>query len=288
MRILSVSHWSFGRDRDLLRAFRDLLEEARVQLHDLRSDPDLNRTTVVFSSDLGLVKEILCSLAEAALPRIDLSRHAGAHERTGALDSCTLIIPFRDPTRQENEMVFGVTELIGATLAARYEIPVYLCDRASRCLEADVLEIREGGFGVLQSRDLRPDFGPRQAHAELGVALVGVRDFYLTFQIDFESPNGGFARTLEREARELRTAGDPHFLGVEPSSASLASRDRARLSIELSLPDLATPDSVIEWALDRAARAGIRAFGAELVGAIRVSDLPGATRLSVRDAQILG
>lgn len=288
MRVLSASHWSFGRDRDLLRSLRDLLGEARVHLHDIRSDPDLNRTTVVFSSDLGLVKEILCSLADAALPRIDLSRHAGSHERTGALDSCTLVIPFRDPTRQENEMLLGVTELIAATLAARYEIPVYLCDRASRCLEADVLEIREGGFGVLQSRDLRPDFGPRQAHAELGVALVGVRDFYLTFQIDFESPNGGFARTLDREARELRTAGDPHFLGVEPSSNSLASRDRARLSIELSLPDLATPDRVIEWALDRAARAGIRAFGAELVGAIRVSDLPGATRLSVRDEQILG
>lgn len=185
-------------------------------------------------------------------------------------------------------MVLRITELIAATLAARYEVPVYLCDRASRCLEADVLEIREGGFGVLQSRELRPDFGPRQAHSELGVALVGVRDFYLTFQIDFESPNGGFARTLEREARELRTAGDPHFLGVEPSSASLASRDRARLSVELSLPDLATPDRVIEWALDRAARAGIRAFGAELAGAIRVSDLPGATRLAVREEQILG
>jgi glutamate formiminotransferase len=288
MRLLSVTHWSFGRDRDLLRAFRDLLEVDDVHLHDLRSDPDLNRTTVVFSAENELVKKTVCALADAALPRIDLSRHAGSHERTGALDSCTLIIPFRDPSRQEMEMVFGTAELIGATLAARFEIPVYLCDRASRCLEADVLEIRAGGFGVLQSRDLRPDFGPRQSHSELGVALVGVRDFYLTFQIDFESPNGGFARTLDREARELRTAGDPHFLGVEPSSASLASRDRARLSIELSLPDLATPDRIIEWAMDRAARAGIRAFGAELVGAIRVSDLPGATRLSVRDAQILG
>jgi hypothetical protein len=56
----------------------------------------------------------------------------------------------------------------------------------------------------------------------------------------------------------------------------------------LDLPDLASPDPIIEWAMDRSSRAGIRAFGAELVGAIRVSDLPGATRLSIRDPQILG
>lgn len=288
MRLLSISHWSFGRDRELLRALREVLEMPGVHLHDIRSDPDLNRTMVAFSAEIEKVKRTICSLADTALPRIDLSRHTGSHERTGALDSCTLVIPFRDPSRQETEVVLGAAELIAASLAAHFQIPVYLCDRASRCMEADVLDLRDGGFGLLQTRDLRPDFGPCLAHPELGVALVGVRDFYLTFQIDFESPNGGFARTLQREAIELRTAGDPHFLGVEPTSASVASRDRARLAVELSLPDLATPDRIIEWALDRAARAGIRAFGAELVGAIRVSDLPGATRLSIRDSQILG
>lgn len=288
MLLLSVTHWSFGRDRELLRSFREQLDTAQVAVHDLRSDPDLNRTTVVFSAGHESVRTTIVKLAAEAMPRINLSRHVGAHARTGALDSCSLIVPFRDPTRQEMEFAHGTTELLAATIAARFEVPVFLIDKASRSFEAEALEIRDGGFGSLNGQTLTPDFGPCEVNEQLGVSLIGIRDFFLTFQIDFESPNGGFARTLEREARELRTAGDPHFLGTEPSAASLASRDRARLTMELSLPDLASPDPIIEWAMDRSARAGIRAFGAELVGAVRVSDLPGATRLSIRDQQILG
>lgn len=288
MRLLAVTHWSFGRDKEVLRAMREILEAANVHLHDVRSDPDLNRTSLVFSADHEIVRLVIVQLAGEVLPRIDLGRHVGAHSRTGGLDSCSLIIPFRDPTRQEMEFVQGTTELLAATIAARFEVPVFLTDRAARAMEAEALEIRDAGFGSLGGQSLSPDFGPSVAHPQLGVSLIGIRDYFLTFQIDFESPNGGFARTLEREARELRTAGDPHFLGTNPSAASLASRDRARLSMELDLPDLASPDPIIEWAMDRSARAGIRAFGAELVGAIRVSDLPGATRLSVRDQQILG
>ena len=288
MRLLGFTHWSSGRDRELLRAFRDRIETEVVDLHDLRSDPDLNRTTVVLSGENDAIKQAVCGLAALALPRIDLGRHAGSHERTGALDSCTLVVPFRDPTLQEIELTYGTAELLAATLAARYELPVFLCDKAARCGEADVLDIRQGGFGTLQSRPLDPDFGPSIAHPQLGVTMVSVRDYFLTFQIDFESPNGGIARSLDQEARELRYAGDPHFLGVETHFSSMASRDRARLTLELTLPDLTSPDPIIQWAMDRAARSGIRAYGAELVGAIRVSDLPGATRLSVRESQILG
>lgn len=288
MRLLAVTHWSFGRDRELLRCMREMIDEPDIHLHDIRCDPDLNRTSIVFSAEHESVRSMVVKLSSEALPRIDLSRHMGAHGRTGALDSCSLIIPFRDPTRQEMEFAHGTTELLAATIAARFEVPVFLTDKAARALEAEALEIRDGGFGSLGGQMLSPDFGPSHVHPQLGVSMIGIRDFFLTFQIDFESPNGGFARTLDREARELRTAGDPHFLGTEPSAFSLASRDRARLYLEIDLPDLSSPDPIIEWAMDRSARAGIRALGAELVGAIRVSDLPGSTRLSVRDQQILG
>ncbi len=288
MQLLAITHWSFGRDRDLLRSMRELIDQTQVNFHDIRTDPDLNRTTIVFSAERDLARSLVLDLAALALPRIDLARHAGSHERTGALDTCTLVVPFRDVTKQDMEYAQETTELLAAGIAANFEVPVLLVDKAARALEAEALEIRDGGFGSLYGQTLSPDFGPSHAHPHLGVSLVGIRDYYLTFQIEFESPNGGFARTLEKEARELREAGDPHFLGVESTAASLASRSRARLSLELSLPDLASPDPLIEWATDRCARGGIRVYGADLVGAIRVSDLPGATRLSVRDQQILG
>lgn len=288
MRLLAVAHWSFGRDRELLRAFRDVFSSDTLRLHDLRSDPDLNRTLTVFTSEHDLVRETVLKLAGLALPRIDLGRHRGVHERTGALDACALIIPFRDPTRQDIEIAHGATERLAAQLAATFQVPVLLTDKASRRAEGEELGVRAGGFGSLEARELWPDFGPRAPHPELGVAMVGFREYSLHFQVDFEAPNGGFARGLAREAFELRAAGDPHFLGVEAVSHVLASRNRERLSIELSLPDLAIPDPIVQWALDRSARSGFRAFGAELVGAARVSDLPGATRLSVREDQIMG
>lgn len=288
MRLLAATHWSFGRDRDLLRAFRDVFEFESLTLHDLRSDPDLNRTSVVSSAEEDLLREAILRLAELALPRIDLSRHRGTHERTGALDVCTLIIPQRDPTLLEIETAHAATERLGAGLAAKFHMPVVLTGKVSRRAEADELGVREGGFGSLEAKELAPDFGPQIAHAELGLAMVGLRDYSVHFQIDFEAPNGGLARSLARESIELRAAGDPHFLGVEATSHVLVSRNRERLSVELTLPDLATADPIVEWALDRSARAGFRAFGAELVGAARVSDLPGATRLSIREEQIIG
>lgn len=288
MRILAVTHWSFGRDRELVRSFREELDHPALQAHDLRTDPDLNRTLAVFSCEREMVTDTILRLADLAFPRIDLTRHIGTHPRTGALDVCSLVVPFRDPTPVETETVLAEAELLAAGIAAHQQLPVYLCDKASRRMESEMIGIRAGGFGSLLEQGLRPDFGPSHAHPQLGIAMVSVKDFALSFQMDFESPNGGFAKTLEKEACELRNAGDPHFLGVECSSHSLTSRSRARLYFDLTLPDLAAPDPIVKWAVDRAARAGLRAHGAELVGAIRVGDLPGATRVSVRDAQILG
>lgn len=288
MRLLAVTHWSFGRDRELIRAMRDELDHPAIQCHDLRTDPDLNRTLAVFSAEREMINETLLRLSDLAFPRIDLSKHTGRHPRTGALDVCNLIVPFREPTPVETESALAEAEMVAASIAAHQNIPVYLCDKATRRFESEILDIRERGFGSLLDHTIRPDFGPCSAHPQLGITLVAVRDFYLSFQIDFEAPNEGFARTLEREANELRNAGDPHFLGAEPSSFHLPTRNRARLSMDLSLPDLASPDPVIQWAIERSAREKIRSYGAELVGAIRMSDLPGATRLSLRDSQILG
>src|SRR5436309_2667795 len=103
MRLLAVTHWSFGRDRELLRSMREALDDPTIHLHDIRSDPDLNRTLIVFSAEHELARTTIAKLADLAFPCIDLGRHAGAHERTGGLDTCSLIVPFRDPTLQEME-----------------------------------------------------------------------------------------------------------------------------------------------------------------------------------------
>src|ERR1044072_4095309 len=91
MRVLTAPASSFGRDSDLLFRFRDVLAGLPLDIHCLRSDVDLNRTTATFSGDLEPVFEALEQMCRLAFDRIDLNHHVGAHSRTGALDLCPFV-----------------------------------------------------------------------------------------------------------------------------------------------------------------------------------------------------
>ncbi|MEJ5170254.1 MAG: hypothetical protein WHU10_04640, partial [Fimbriimonadales bacterium] len=83
MRLTTVPNWSFGRDRDLLRRMRDVLDDSGARVHFAESDPDHNRTVTAFTHDAERLKDVLLRLCELAFDRIDLNRHVGVHPRIG-------------------------------------------------------------------------------------------------------------------------------------------------------------------------------------------------------------
>ena len=284
MRLLTVPNWSFGRDRDLLHLFEDLLSGWGLTIHFLESDVDHNRTVSAFSGDPEVVFERLERLAEAAFERIDLNRHVGVHPRIGALDVCPFL-----PLDCGGYPLGLKIEAFGQRLAERFSLPVYLYEKSERGVHSkDLPHLRDGGFGGLLMKELSPDFGPPRAHKFLGATVMGERDFLIAMNVNFRSDRLDWVRSLAKKIREERAEGNPRFAGVRALGFPLASRHMIQLSMNLTCPDLTSPDSLIEYALEAARKGSVAHADNQLIGVIRDRDLPGATRLPIKKEQIVG
>lgn len=288
MRILSVPNWSFGRDTGLLREFRETLAEMNVRCHYCESDIDHNRTVTAFSGELADVFDALDSLSALAMDRIDLNRHSGVHPRIGALDVCPFVMLQPDQGAAPLNQLKDAVEGKALQFAQRYQLPVYLYERSERGRhEADLPSLRKGGFGSLLGQRLSPDFGPDVVHPQLGVTVMGVRDFLIAVNVDLETEELLVAREIARRIRTLRLEGDERFLGVRALGFPLASRGITQVSMNLTLPDMTPVDPIIEWIQELALEADVKVAGTELVGVIRERDLMTAERLPIRPEQVV-
>ena len=284
MHLLTVPNWSFGRSAALHRAFADALGRYPITVHYLRGDVDHNRTVSAFSGGSESVAAALLELAERAFAAIDLRQHDGAHPRIGALD----VLPFvcERPEDRPEALVFA--ERFGRTLAERFELPVVLYERSERGRhEGDLPTLRKGGFKGLAGRDLRPDFGPVEAHPRLGATVVGVRDPLVALNVDLRHPMATVAKTIAREIRERRAAGDEAFLGVRALGLSLPSREMSQVSLNVTLPDLTPLDPLVEWIEARALALGVASAGPELIGVLPRGCVAGATRVPYESSQVV-
>lgn len=286
MRLLTVPNWSFGRNTPLLRGFREVLQRPGIQFHYCHGDIDHNRTVTAFTGEPGAIETALASMCALAFDAIDLNRHVGVHPRIGALDVCPFV-PL-SPDSSDFFQANALAERVAAAIAGKYGVPVFLYERSERGRhEADLPSLRQGGFGGLSGRTLRPDFGPDAAHPRLGVTVMGVRDFLIAMNVNLSSEEIDNAKRIAREIRELRREGDPRFLGVRALGFPLASRKLVQVSLNVTLPDLTPVDPILEWLMNRAFELHVAVSGAELIGVIRAKDLATATRLPVRPQQVV-
>ncbi len=288
MRLLTVPNWSFGRDAGLVRLFVETLEFRPLRVHYLKGDVDHNRTVTAFSGHPDVVFETLLTFAEFAFDRIDLNRHVGVHPRIGALDVCPFVLLPGWEETPDGDRLLAEIEAFGATLAHRYNLPVFLYEKSERGRhEADLPSLRKGGFGGLLDRELRPDFGPPRAHPLLGVTVVGLRDFLIALNVNLQGTDARVAQQIAREIRTARTEGDLRFVGVRALGFYLATAEVAQVSMNLTLPDLTPVDPIVEWIGARALELGSRSVGNELIGVIRSRDLPHAESLEINPHQIV-
>lgn len=286
MEVVAVPNWSFGRDRRLLQSFSDALNARAVKLHYLQSDVDHNRTVSAFSGDQEAVAEAVLALAGLAFDRIDLNRHTGVHPRIGALDVCPFL-PYPVPGF-EAEPFRAWVESVAQALAEEFSLPVFLYEKSERGRhEADLPSLRKGGFGGLLERVIEPDYGPARAHPTLGVTVMGWREFLIACNLNLSTPDRHYPQKLAREVRELRTQGAEGFLGVRALGWYLPTANVGQLSLNLTLPDLTSPDRIWEWAYDRCQEEGHPIRGAELIGVLRDKDQAGCSRFPYRPEQVV-
>lgn len=290
MRLLTVPNWSFGREKALVRQFKEILSHPLVTLHYCAADVDHNRTVTAFSAEEDVLADRIMRLAMAAFESIDLNKHVGVHPRIGALDVCPIVIAEPDRRSKEAQLMtaLAVAEDLAGHLSSAFDLPIFLYERSERGRhEADLQSLRKGGFGSLLEKNIRPDFGPAKANSRLGVTILGVRDFLIAMNVNFKTDDIEVCRTLAKQIRQSREEGDPRFLGVRALGLPLPSRGLTQLNLNLTLPDLTPVDPIVDWVFEQVSPVAINIEGTELIGVIRDVDVPTATHLQIKPAQII-
>ena len=246
-----------------------------VRLLDASSDPDHNRSVLTLAGEPDPLHAALLALYAVALREIDLTHHSGVHPRVGAVD----VTPFVPLAGTAMEVAVAAAERLGAAVADRFGLAVYLYEQAARVpARRRLADLRRGGFEGFAARlddpAWAPDYGPPRVHPTAGVTVIGARFFLIAFNAVLETAEVAVARAIARRVRESG-GGLP---GVRAMGVYLASRDRAQVS--LNLVDFR--QTSLFAALDRlrreAAAEGTRVLETEVIGLVPEAALWGALR----------
>ena len=239
-----------------------------ARLLDVSSDPDHNRTVLTLAGEEAGLHAALLSLYETALAEIDLTRHEGVHPRVGAVD----VVPFVPLGGTPMEAAVAAAERLGAEVARRFGLPVYLYEKAARYPRDSgrtaLADIRHGGFegfpAKIADSAWAPDFGPARVHPTAGVTVIGARFFLIAFNAVLETQDVAVARAIAKRVRESG-GGLP---AVRAMGVYLASRGRAQVSMNLVDYRRTPPLQALESVKEEAVALGTRVLESEVIGLI--------------------
>ncbi len=262
--IESVPNISEGRDRDRIEEIAQAVRAVRgARLLSVSSDAAHNRSVLTLVGDAASLESAVLALFDAALPRIDLTKHSGEHPRMGAVDVVPFI-PIRGATVEE---CVALSRRVGEEVARRFGIPVYLYeDSASSERRRNLAEIRKGEFEgfaeKMKSAEWKPDFGPERPHATAGVVAVGARPPLIAYNINLGTRDVSVA---DRIARAIRHVGGG-FRYVKAMGVELADRGQVQVSINMTNFKKTPLHRVFECVRSEAERHGVAIVGSEIVG----------------------
>lgn len=269
--IQCVPNFSEGRDPSVIAAIvRAVRGTPGVAVVDHSADPDHNRMVVTYLGDAEGVAQASLAAARVAVERIDLTKHAGCHPRLGALD----VLPFVPVGATSTETCIHVAREVGATLANKLGLPVFLYeDAATRPERRNLALVRGSGFDVMRHQPLiaerQPDFGPDAVHPTAGAVAVGARGPLLAYNVNLHTSDLTIAQAIARRVRER----DGGLLGVKALGMRLETQGRVQVSLNITKPGAVPLYRVFELIKLEAARYGVSVSGSELIGAIRLEEL---------------
>jgi glutamate formiminotransferase len=238
---------------------------AGVVLLDRTSDRDHNRSVLTFLGDgPGLVRAMV-ALTGAALEKIDLRTHQGAHPRIGAVD----VIPFVPIREATSTDCIALAKELGKTLAERFGLPVFLYeDAATHPERKNLATIRQGEFEGLAKKmsasAWRPDFGPAAPHASGGATVVGARAPLIAYNINLATGDLAVADRIAKAIRHL--SGGYRF--VKAMGVKLEARGQVQVSINMTNFEKTPLHRVFETVRSEAERYGVAVVGSEIVGLV--------------------
>lgn len=259
-----VPNVSEGRNLEVVSGIAEAVRATPgVRLLDVSSDSSHNRSVLTFVGDAPAVSAGVRALFDAAVPRIDLTGHSGEHPRMGAVDVVP-VIPIRGATV---EQCVALSREIGAEIASRHRIPVYLYEESATSeRRRNLAEVRKGEFeglaAKMRSPDWKPDFGPEAPHPTAGAVAVGARAPLIAYNVNLGTSDLAVAERISKAIRHLGGG----FRYVKAMPVALADRGQVQVSINMTNFKKSPLHRVFECVKSEAERHGVPIVGSEIVG----------------------
>ena len=264
--IESIPNISEGRRRDVVERFADALRAVPgVRLLDYSSDASHNRSVFTLVGDREPIKAATLALFEQAVAHIDLRSHRGEHPRLGAVD----VVPFVPIEGVTMAECVSLAREVGAEVAERFKIPVYLYEEASaNPLRKNLEDIRRGEYEGLAAKmtgsEWAPDFGPAHPHAAAGASVIGARMPLIAYNINLNTDRVDVAKKIAAAIRH--SSGGLRY--VKAMGIKLDDRNLAQVSMNLTNYEKTPIFRVFEIVKREAARYGVAVLESEVVGLV--------------------
>jgi glutamate formiminotransferase/formiminotetrahydrofolate cyclodeaminase len=265
----------------------------------LNVDPgaETNRTVITFVGAPEAVLEGAFRLAATALELIDMSSHAGAHARLGAVD----VVPFVPVSGVTMDECAALARRLGERVGRELAIPVYLYEfAASSPHRRNLADIRAGEYEGLTKKledpAWQPDFGPGEFVPRSGATVIGARKFLVAYNVNLNTLDKRLANRVALDVREKgrmrrdetgepvlgedgKPLYDPGILrSVKAVGWTIPEYGCAQISLNLTDLDVTPLHVAFDTCDERARERGLRATGSELVGLVPKEALLAAGR----------
>jgi glutamate formiminotransferase len=266
-----VPNVSEGRRPDVVAALADAVGRVPgVRLLDYSADASHNRSVFTMVGSAPALEAAVLALYERALIDIDLRAHKGEHPRVGAVD----VVPFVPLAEVTMAECVDLARRVGAVVADRFKVPVYLYEEAAASPARRNLEdIRRGEFeglaAKMASAEWAPDFGPSAPHPSAGATVVGARMPLIAYNINLSTDRLDVAKKIAAAIRHSSGG----FRYVKAMGIKLDDRGIVQVSMNLTNFEKTPVHRVFETVKREADRYGVAVLESEIVGLIPAAAL---------------
>jgi glutamate formiminotransferase len=217
------------------------------------------------AGEAGPIKAAVLAMYASAVPAIDLRTHTGEHPRLGAID----VVPFVPIEGVTMEACVALAKDVGAEVASRFGVPVYLYEEASADPARRNLEdIRRGEFegltAKMASKGWAPDFGPAGPHPSAGASVIGARMPLIAYNINLNTDRLDVAKKIAAAIRHSSGG----FRYVKAAGFELKERGIVQVSMNLTNYEKTPIFRVFETVKREAERYGVSILESEIIGLI--------------------
>jgi len=275
-----VPNFSEGRRNEVIKAIVAEARSRKVNVLDIESDADHNRSVLTFVGSPDAAKEAALAVSAKAIELIDLNKHKGQHPRMGAVDVVPFI-PISEVTMQE---CVQLAKDFAKEYATRFRVPVFLYEEAAtRADRRNLADIRKGEFEGLREQigkdpNRTPDFGPNSIHPTAGATAVGARQILIAYNINLATSNLDTAKQIAKQVRGK----DGGLSGVKALGFELKDRGIVQVSMNMVNYKASQLFKVFELVRTFAERYGVQVQGSEIVGLVPMDALVDSAEFYLR------